>query len=193
MRALSSRLPGSQHRSKSISCLLASPRCQQGLGTCCRASLLKKGGKQKAKGTRISDHSNMGENAAGLGFKSHKEQGAKGDAGGCSVLCAQHRSSVPIYTESSNVKSLVIPGPWVKSHHSQSSSCSRSWCGANRPNSSTGHFPSPFQHHVSLIPETCCYIQALTWAYKNVWKAFIRTTPALQRCTLLTMFYEESE
>lgn len=78
MKALSSRLPGSQHRSKSISSLLASPRCQQGLGTCCGVSLLKKAGKQKAKGTKISVHSNMEDNTAGLGFKELQGAGCKG-------------------------------------------------------------------------------------------------------------------
>lgn len=118
-------------------------------------------------------------------LKSHNELGTDRDAGGCPVLHAWRRSLVPTHT-SSAVQSLVA---WSFPVHVYSHAMPRAGpdpapaAGPEQTDlfsSCTGCFPSCFQHHVNFILETCCYVRALTWACKNVLKAFIRTTPALQ-------------
>lgn len=84
---------------------------------------------------------------------------------------------------------LVIPSLWVGPHPAPDVGPEQT----DPFSSYTGCSRSPFRRCVNLIHETHRYVQALTWAYQNVQKAFIRTTPALQRYRLLMMLYDEFE
>lgn len=114
------------------------------------------------------------------------------------LVAAQHRSSVLTYTGSSDMQSLVTRS-FHRYRHTIPKAASdpdpAPGAGLEQtdPTLPQGISQPLFNTMSNLIFETCCHIQALTWAYKNVWKAFIRTTPAPQRYALLTMFYEESK
>lgn len=106
---------------------------------------------------------------------------------------ALHGSLVPIHIRSAVQSLATWSSYWIRAR-----SCSHSQHASWTSNHATGanqaalHFHRVFASPFSTLHQLCpwnlllhCYIQALIWACKNGEKAFIRTTPALQRLLLL--------